>query len=224
MAEEIELKLAVPDAFFSELDRRFDALARRATQSFNAAARAQGGGVAGLLGGASGATPGGGGGNQGGAVSNALGGGVGGGIGAFAAQAGLATLQGVGQGIRSTPAAAASSPSVLAQNAAVSGTGALLENTVGKVPILGDLIMAQFNSVKEAMEVPTERGVNRLKSIYGNFAAAGVTTSAAEREQAIEFSIQVERKRYEGERNLERQYREIAARDSASYGLSWIGR
>lgn len=231
-SEEIQLNLTVPESFFTELDRRFDALAKRATQSFGNAARNQGGGLgtagpSGTSGGSS-ASPGG--------VAGAFG------------NAASAVFNGAAQGIVATPAAASSSPSVLAQNAALgaaqggvnllkgitTGAGALAGGALGGPAgalaggaagnVLGELIQSQFNSVKEAMEVPTERGVNRLKSIYGNFAAAGVTTTEAEREQAIGFSIQIERRRYEGERGIERQYRELTARDSASYGLSWMGR
>lgn len=225
MADEIvNLKIAVPNEFFDEFDRRFEAMARRATQAFNQAGRGMtpgGAGAAGQLPGGASSIAGGGSGSPlgGGGVPGGLGT-----VGGFAAQAGMAFLQGAGQGIRSTPAASASSPSVLAQNAAVSGVGNLLESTVGKVPILGDLVMAQFNSVKEAMEVPTERGVARLKSVYGNFAAAGIETTREERQQAIAFTQAIERRRYEGERMLEREYREVAARDSVSYGLSFIGR
>jgi len=224
--EEIPLKLSVPDEFFAEFDRRFDAMARRATQTFNQAGRGLGGGGGS---GASGNQPGGGSFNPLGgqsafdfgtkALASAAGPALGQGVNAAAA-----FTKGFGQGIANTPAASASSPTVLAQNGLVNGVGSAIDATVGNIPIIGDFIKAQFNSVKEAMEVPTERAVGRLKGVYGNLAAQGYQASQEEMQQASEFALQIERKRYEGERNLERTTREVAARDSLTFGLSWIGR
>lgn len=225
--EEIVLPLKVPDEFFNEFDRRFEAMAKRAVNVFNQAARSGGGAAGG------GGTAGGGG---GGSAAGVVG------------QASASIIAGAGAGIAATPAASASSPAVLAQNAALGAAqagigllrtgaqalggvaGAALGGPAGAIAgaaaggLVADFVQAQFNGVKEAMEVPTERGVSRLKAVYGNLSAAGVETSAEEREAAIKFSVAVERKRYEGERGLEKQYREIAARDSTSYGLSWLGR
>lgn len=229
MAEEvINIPLAVPQEFFDELDRRFEAMARRASASFGQAFKA-GAGPRGTAGGG-GEAPGG--------TS----------FGGAAGQAVAALISGAGQGVASTPAAAAFSPAVLQQNAALGAAqggvnllktglqagggavGGLVGGPFGAAVgqalggMAGDFIQSQFNSVKEAMEIPTERGIAHLKGIYGNLAAAGVQTTDAEREQAISFSQTIERKRYEGERQLERQYREFAARDSITYGLNFVGR
>lgn len=236
MAEErITIPLDVPESFFDEMDRRFEAMARRASQQFSQAFKS---------GGPARGTAGGGGESPGGTAFSMAGGGAAGGsfgkgmsalagampstVGGFAAGLGIGAaasfITGAGAGIAATPAASASSPGVIGQNAVVGGATSLINGTIGQIPIVGDFVKAQMNSVKEAMELPTERGVARLKSIYGNLAASGIETTAEDREASIAFSQAIERKRYEGERQIEKQYREFAARDSLSYGLSWIGR
>lgn len=223
MEETIQLRFTPDEAFFSEMERRFEALAKRASQQFAQAGRAAGGASGGgSISGLAGNVPGGGGGAQAGLVGQALGA-IGGG-GGFQALDPLGIIRGAGAGIRQTPAASASDPNVLAKNGFLSGAQAGLENTVGRLPIVGDFVMAQFNSVKEAMEVPTERAVSRLKSQYGTLAASGYQADEGEMREAAQFAIQIERNRYKGERAIEKVTRQIEARDSLSFGISFLGR
>lgn len=234
--EKVVIPLAIPSDFVSDTERQLDQMAQRIAQKFAQAFRT--GGTTGPPGtaGSAGNAPGGGafesgarqlgsalGAGAAGYVSPALSG-VGGAVGGFAGSAALAGVTGFGAGIRNSPASVSSSPEVLAQNGLVNGVGSVLDKTVGQIPIFGDFIMGQFNSFKEAMEVPTERAAGRLRAVAGNIAAAGGQLSQEEMEQAAEFGIAVERRRYEGERNMDRVTREVAARDSLSQGLSWIGR
>jgi hypothetical protein len=239
--EEIRLQFKVNEDFFAELDRRFEDAAKRGADRF-----------AGALRGAPGSTAGGGGGSAGGTAGGA--GGAPGGPGAFASAAALFQGAGQGilatpAAAASSPSVLAQNAGLGAAQAGVNIAGGLaraggglvggaiggaLGGPVGAVAgeavgqaaggVLGDLVQAQFNSVKEAMQVPTDRAVGNLKGIFGNLAASGVQVTDEQREQAAAFSLKIERLRYEGERKVERVTREVAARDSLSQGVSWIGR
>lgn len=226
----VVIPLKLDPGFFDELDRRFDQLAQRASQKFNTALRG-GGGTSGV-GGASGNSPGG----------SAFGNGGGSAAGSAARpdiSTGLgAILGGMGEGFLNTRGSSAQSPTVLADNAIMGGAnagvgllktglmglGMTLGGPAGMAAggLVGDLIQSQFNAFKDEAEIPRERGIGRLKAIYGQFAASGIETTEAERQQAIDFTQAIEQRRYQGEQQLERQYREtnpsILSRGASPFG------
>lgn len=155
-------------------------------------------------------------------------------------------FEGAGAGFLATRGSSAQSPTVMADNAIMGayqggvsalkagaqtlggGIGMALGGPAGAVAgqalggALGDFVQSQFNSIKDEMEVPKERGIARLKSVYGQMAASGVTTTAGERQQTIDFTMAIEQKRYAGEQQIERQFRETHP-TSAAFGLAWTG-
>jgi hypothetical protein len=229
--ETIRLKLAIPDDFFNEFDRRLEASARRVGQELYRVAQTQS--APGIS--PAGVAPGGGGGDQKPPPVSPF------------ATAAAGIIHGAAEGVGATPGSSAFSPTVLGQNALVgaaqggvgvlrglaAGAGGVLGSALGPGgtvagaaagDFLGNVIQAQFNSVREAMELPQERAAASLKSIYGNLAASGWRVSDDELRDVAARRLSIERRRLEGERQVDRVTREVAARDSVSYGLSSIGR
>lgn len=217
--EEIVLNFKVPDDFWADADRRFEAMASRFQQQL---ARGGSGGPASPGGGgASGSTPGGGGGNMKSEIQKAVGGDLAGAAGALF-DVGAATLQGAQQGLRNTRGAAASSSTVLLDNAVSGGLSSFVESTVGKIPILGDILVAQMNAAKDAIEIPRDRATAQLHGSYGSLAKGGYEASDDELKQALDFQNEIQRRGYEAEQRIDRMNRELHP-TSAAFGLTSIG-
>lgn len=223
MADEtIRIPLEIPSSFWQEADQRFDLMARNAAQKFAQAMRVGGaGGGAGAPGsGAAGNVPGGGGGSMRSEVMKATGDFGGGAAALFDVAA--STFQGAREGIRNTRGAAASSGKVLADNAITGGLSSFVENTVGKIPILGDVLVAQMNAAKDAIDIPRDRATAQVQGMLGNLVRAGYDASDEEVKAALDYSNEIQQSGYNFEQRVDRMNRE-AHPTSAAFGLNWNG-
>lgn len=218
-AEEIPIHLSVPDEFFAEMDRRFEGMAQRAARAFKGASGASGGGSAG--GGAAGNVPGGGGGSMRGEVTKAAGSDLGGAAGALF-DVGAATLQGASQGIRGVRGGATGSSRVMADAAITGGASAFVESTVGRIPILGDVLVAQMNAAKDAIEVPRERATAQVQSMLGGLVKGGYEVSDEELKASLSYSNEIQERGYRFDQRVDTMNREQHP-TSAALGLNWAG-
>lgn len=219
MAEEqIPIKLSVGDDFFQDLERRFEASVRKASQGIGQSLRGAGAGGSGL----SGQTPGGGGGGMAGEISKALGGSGLGAAGGALFDVGAATLQGAQQGIRSVRGDATGSSRVMADAAITGGASSFVESTVGKIPILGDILVAQMNAAKDAIEVPRERATAQVQQQLGGLVRGGYEVSDEELKASLDFSNEIQQRGYKFEQRVNTMNRE-AHPTSAAFGLNWAG-
>lgn len=197
MAEEIELKFKGDDASFDELDRRFAALADKAAQRLGRALAGAAGGVGGP--GGAGAVGSGEGGSPKAApipsldfsgVPKAIGG-----WGGFAAQAALAGAQGAGAEIRSLPTAALGTGAETTLGTLGAAKG-VLGATIGQVPLAGDLVMARFNALEQAIRQPAERAAAVVGGIAEQYGRAGVRLSDADLSYMAQTRLAVEERAY----------------------------
>lgn len=221
--EQIKLDLAIPDSFWQDFDRRISDTARRFQQELTRSGASAAGGGGGPAGSSAGLEPGGGGGKIGQAVSSALGlpEGAAAGIGAVA-DVGMKTFEGASQGIRNVRGAATGSSRVLADAAITGGLSSFVESTVGKIPVLGDILVAQMNAAKDAIEIPRDRATANLQGVYGSLAKGGYVASDDELNQALAFQNQIQQQGYEQEQRIDRMNREQHP-TSAAFGLTWNG-
>lgn len=224
-SEEITIDLGTPDQrYFAALDQRFADAAKKFGDTLKASVGA------GTGGGGPGAPGGGGGGGSGGK--------------GFGARSALAAINGAGQGIASTPAGALGSPldlvtgtynavglgndgkgmTAMQQNAAIGAVGGLLKETVGKVPILGDYVTAQWNAFEQGVKEPAARAEGKLGAFYGDLAAHGINVSDKEIDRNAHRALAAERRRLSAERRVQRITEEANAQTGAvTYSLGLIG-
>jgi hypothetical protein len=200
--ESVELDLSVSSTFFTDLENRLAASADRFAAKMQTAGRAASTSGAG----APGASPPGGGSSAsgfGGRVSELAGGGALGGTLGFAANAGLAGVQAAGASIRNLPMGQVGTEAGFSR-AARAGIGGALDATVGKVPVLGDLIMASYNKMQSAIDQPEQEAIGRLGGYYAQLDAAGVHVDEATRRSSFKRAIQFGRVKWESMRESER--------------------
>lgn len=133
-----------------------------------------------------------------------------------------AALSGAGRGIGKTPPGALGSPDVLAQNGAIGAVGSVLDATIGNVPIIGDMISAQFKAFESAVQEPAQRAGKGVGRQLGNLAALGYDVSDDIGPQSRQ-ALDAERRRFKAQRQVERRVQELNAQDGISFGLSSLG-
>lgn len=217
MAEEVvPIRITISEESFAEAERRFEAIARNASQSFSQGMRSAASGASG----AAGNVPGGGGGGMRGEVVKAMGD-FGGAAGALFDVA-SSTFQGAQQGIRNVRGAATGSTAVMADAAITGAASSFVESTVGKIPILGDVLVAQMNAAKDAIEVPRDRATAQVQGMLGGLVRGGYDVSDEELKASLSFSNEIQQRGYKFEQRVDRMNREQHP-TSAAFGLNWAG-
>lgn len=105
------------------------------------------------------------------------------------------------------------------------GLGGMLDATVGKAPIIGDMIMGEYNRMQSAIDDPERAATGQLGGYYANLDAAGVHVDENTKRAAFTRSIAINRVRWQSMRDSERLAGEAnMSQRPILFGLSQFGK